>query len=75
MDNTQTAKIIKNLCKNRKIPIKKFLEESGIRAGLIHDMEGKDKTPSAKLLEKIADYFDCSVDYLIGRTDNPAINR
>ena len=23
---------------------------------------------------KIADYLDCSVDYLLGRTDNPDIN-
>ena len=23
---------------------------------------------------KIADYLDCSVDYLLGRTDNPEIN-
>ncbi len=26
-------------------------------------------------LAKIADYLDCSVDYLLGRTDNPAINK
>ena len=24
---------------------------------------------------KIADYLDCSVDYLLGRTDNPEINK
>lgn len=24
---------------------------------------------------RIADYLDCSVDYLLGRTDNPDINR
>lgn len=24
---------------------------------------------------KIADYLDCSVDYLLGRTDNPDINK
>lgn len=23
---------------------------------------------------KIADYLDCSVDYLLGRTDNPDVN-
>ena len=24
---------------------------------------------------KIADYLDCSTDYLLGRTDNPEVNR
>ena len=27
--------------------------------------------PKGDILVKIADYFDCSVDYLLGRTDNP----
>ena len=26
-------------------------------------------------LARIADYLDCSVDYLLGRTDNPDVNR
>ena len=26
-------------------------------------------------LARIADYLDCSVDYLLGRTDNPEINK
>ena len=26
-------------------------------------------------IARIADYLDCSVDYLLGRTDNPEINR
>ena len=29
----------------------------------------------AQNLAKIADCLDCSVDYLLGRTDNPEINR
>ena len=30
------------------------------------------RKPDIEMLQKFADYFDCSVDYLIGRTDNPA---
>ncbi len=38
-------------------------------------MEKRDWTPSAEIFEKIADYLDCSVDYLLGRTDNPEVNK
>lgn len=31
--------------------------------------------PNGEALIKIADYLDCSVDYLLGRTDNPDVNR
>jgi len=35
--------------------------------------------PSSKVtsgnLVSIADYLDCSVDYLLGRTDNPEVNQ
>lgn len=27
--------------------------------------------PNGETLKSIADYLDCSVDYLLGRTDNP----
>ena len=30
-------------------------------------------TPSGDKIEKIADYFNVSTDYLLGRTDNPRI--
>ncbi len=31
--------------------------------------------PNDEALIKIADYLDCSIDYLLGRTDNPKVNR
>ncbi|MCL2054898.1 MAG: helix-turn-helix domain-containing protein [Oscillospiraceae bacterium] len=33
------------------------------------------KIPSADRILIIADYLDCSIDYLLGRTDNPNVNR
>ena len=35
----------------------------------------KTSMPKADTLAKIADYLNCSVDYLLGRTDNPEINK
>ena len=34
----------------------------------------KNKKPNAERLQEIADYFNVSTDYLLGRTDNPAIS-
>lgn len=75
MDNAQTAQIIKNLAKNKNVTISKLLEDCKIRKSLIYDLEKRDYTPSAAILEQIASYFNCSVDYLLGRTDNPEINK
>ena len=36
--------------------------------------ENGEREPGLKELVQIADYFDVSVDYLLGRTENPKIN-
>lgn len=74
VDNAKSAFIVKSLCKSRGITVTKLLADCEIRKGLIYDMEKRDKTPSSEILEVIADYFDCSVDYLLGRTDVPEVN-
>lgn len=71
MNNAQFAKTIKELCKNHGTSISKMLSECGIRKSLIYDLEKRDWTPSIAVAEQIADYLDCSVDYLLGRTDDP----
>lgn len=73
MNNAQLAGIIKELCKSRGTSVSKMLSECGIRKSLIYDLEKRDWTPSISVAEQIANYFDCSVDYLLGRTDNPEV--
>ncbi|WP_074017361.1 helix-turn-helix domain-containing protein [Anaeromassilibacillus senegalensis] len=75
MNNATSATIIKKLCKDKSITMSVLLTDCNIRKSLIYDMEKRDKTPSAEVFEQIADYLDCSVDYLLGRTDNPEVNR
>ena len=70
MDNVQLAATIKTLCKGKSL-----LENCNINRNFMYDLEKKAQAPSADKLEAIADYLDCSVDYLLGRTDNPEVNR
>ena len=62
---------IKSLAQNKKITVKKLLEDCAINKGFIYDLEHKLTYPSCDKIYRIADYLDCSVDYLLGRTDNP----
>lgn len=37
--------------------------------------ENGEREADYRTLIRIADYFDISVDYLLGRTENPTVNR
>lgn len=71
MQNSQIAATIKSRCKEKKISITQLLSECEITKSFVYDLEKRDASPSVDRLAKIADYLDCSVDYLLGRTDNP----
>lgn len=75
MDNAQSANIIKLVCKSKGVSVSELLDKCNIRKSLIYDMERRDKIPSVEVFERIADYLDCSVDYLLGRTDKPEVNK
>ena len=49
-------------------------KETGIATGRMSQWKNHDELPSAENLIKIADYFNVSVDYLLGRTNNPKMN-
>lgn len=60
---------------NHNLTAYKVAKETGISQGLMAEYKRGDKFPEIKNLIKIADYLDCSVDYLLGRTDKPEVNR
>lgn len=66
-----TLEKIKELAKKRGIPLAKLEESLGYSTNYFYTL--KTKTPNADRLQEIADYFNVSTDYLLGRTDNPAI--
>ena len=49
--------------------------ELGMSQNTISRYETGAREPSREDLIAIADYFDVSIDYLFGRTDNPEVNR
>lgn len=53
---------------------KDMLSELGMGINTISEFS-KGKHLSCISLARIADFLDCSVDYLLGRTDIPEINR
>ncbi|WP_040981015.1 helix-turn-helix domain-containing protein [Oceanobacillus jeddahense] len=58
---------IKSLCKEKKITIAELERKTGISNGQIRKWDNT--TPGINKLQAVADYFDVSVDYLLGRTD------
>ncbi len=48
---------------------------TGISNGNISDWKSGRSMPSAVKLDILANYLDCSVDYLLGRTDVVEVNK
>lgn len=63
---------IKALAKEKKIVLSNMFEQIGLGRNTMANL--KTSMPKADTLAKIADYLNCSVDYLLGRTSNPEIN-
>ncbi len=63
------AERIKQMCDKQGVSINKMLIDSGAGARLYHNVL-RGSYPSVDKLAKIADYFECSIDYLVGRSQN-----
>nr|DAP84422.1 MAG TPA: repressor protein [Caudoviricetes sp.] len=64
---------IKSLAKAKGVSVKKLLEDVGLGYNTMSNL--KTSMPKADNLARIADYLDCSMDYLLGRTDVPEVHR
>ena len=72
--NQEMANRIKSRAKIQKIAMKTMLSDLVLGINLISHL-AKGQNITAINLARIADYLDCSVDYLLGRTDNPDVNK
>lgn len=63
-----------NLCEKAGTKPNPVGKEIGISSGIITKWKNVGTLPNGETLLKIADYFNVSVDYLLGRTEYPEIN-
>ena len=66
---------LKMLRENRHIDQKTLAEAVGVSQPTVSDWEKGKKKISGKNLEKVANYFNISVDYLLDRSDTAAVAR
>ncbi len=65
---------IKELRKEKVITMKRLGEIIGVSEGAVSQYENGKRQPDYDILKKIADFFNVTTDYLLGRTDNPHQN-
>ncbi len=69
---------INNLFKaleEKRISAKKLSDDTGISTGNISDWKSGRCLPSINALITIANYLNISIDYLVGRTDDPILHK
>ena len=74
-NSSQVAERIKSTARSRGILVKDLLASCELSKNTLSSMKAGGFFPRAESIVSIADYLDCSVDYLLGRTDVPEVNR
>ena len=72
-NSNNIAEAIKKIAKEKKVSIKQLLNDVGLGYNTMSNM--KTSMPKADNLAKIADYLDCSVDFLLGRSKNADVHQ
>lgn len=67
----QTFERVRELAKKQGLSINQLEDKLNFGKNSLYGL--KKSNPNSKIIEKIADYFNVSTDYLLGRTDNPRI--
>ena len=70
----ETVRKIKEEAKKKGIKISDMLISCDLNINTLSSMSNRGSWIQSNSLAKIADYLNCSVDYLLGRTDNPNVN-
>ncbi|MBC2136662.1 MULTISPECIES: helix-turn-helix domain-containing protein [Listeria] len=63
---------VKSLCQKRDMSLNDLEKELNFGKNSIY--RWKERNPSIDKVDKVADYFNVSTDYLLSRTDNPYLD-
>lgn len=66
---------LKELRLSHNLSQKSLGEIVGLSMQAINNIEHDCRSTTTDKLIFLADYFDVSIDYLVGRTDNPKVNK
>lgn len=66
---------LKSLRLSNKLTQKQLSAKVGLSELAIQNYESERRKPAYDVLIALADYFDVSIDYLVGRTDKPDVNK
>ena len=62
---------LKSLRTQKQLKQSELAEIIGVRNTAVSMMERGERGPSVEVICALADYFDVSLDYLVGRSDDP----
>ena len=65
---------LKLLRKNRGLTLDELAKETGISNPMLSNYELGKVNPPVKILTKLADYFGCSIDYLLGHQSSNIVH-
>ena len=67
--------IFSKLIHDRGLSPYKVAKDTKIPKSIVYEWASGEREPISEYVLTLANYLDVSVDYLLGRTDNPEINR
>lgn len=65
---------ITTLTKAKKLSINQMLKDANLPSTVVDNIK-RGRVPSIDKLYSLADYFEVSIDFIVGRTDKPEVNR
>lgn len=66
---------LKKLRQERKLTQIAVQMKTGIEQALISKFENGERVPPTETLIVLADFYNVSIDYILGRTENPEVNK